>query len=127
MTVPRHLLGPLLAVAVLAAGAGCIQYRAPFKPAQGAIFTGIKAPLQTNFKQATVYATSGSVSSLYVHDILITGLDFAWDDCSIQKAAANGGLAHVEYAEYEMMQVLGVFGKMTVRAYGPPVTPPKAP
>ena len=98
--------------------AGCVK--APFSPPMGLI-TSVKVPLQFELKEGgTPLATaSGSASSLYFHDILITGAEFAWNDCSVQKAAQNGGLRSVSYADYDYFLVLGVFGRTTVTAYGP--------
>jgi hypothetical protein len=40
------------------------------------------------------------------------------DDASIEAAARQGGLDEVAYADYEMMNVLGVYSEFTVHAYG---------
>ena len=108
------------AVAAALLFAGCVSVKAPFSP-PGGLFTSVKAPLQVEFPEGGVAcaAASGSASSLYFHDPLITGASFAWDDCSMQAAAREGRLASVSYADYECCQVLGIFGKTTVTAYGP--------
>lgn len=99
--------------------AGCVAFRAPFKPPQGGLFTNIKAPLQTDFHDTPAQpAGHGKVSSFYLF-VPFVNLSFAWEDCSVAKAVENGTLAAVDYADYEMFSVLGVFGRMTVHAYGP--------
>lgn len=55
---------------------------------------------------------------MYIRDIFFTGLDVAFDDASIQKAAKNGGLSKIYYADYEAKSVLGVFGMFTTKVYG---------
>ncbi len=99
--------------------AGCVK--APFSPPFGGVVTSVRVPLQYEFKDGgTPCATaSGSVSSWFVQWPFYPTVSIAADDCSIQKAARDGGLSSVSYADYEYFQVLGVFGKTTVRAYGP--------
>lgn len=107
---------------VLAAGlfSGCAagRYTSDFAPPGGLLITDTKIPLTTRFNNTPVKTEVGKASTLYLHDCLLTGLDFAWDDCSIDRAAKNGGLETVEYADVEVFNVLGIFGKMTVTAYG---------
>jgi len=108
----------LSAVTVLAY-TGCVK--APFSPPWGGIYTSVKVPLQYEFKDGgTAYANaSGSYSTrcfAWPYPIVTS---FAWDDCSIQKAAQDGDLSSVSYADYEFFQILGIFRITTVRAYGP--------
>ena len=111
----------LLLAGTLAVGSGCIQYRAPFMPPGGILFTKVKVPLQTEFTAggAAYSRTAGAISSFYFHDPIVTGLSVAWDDCSVAAAAKKGRLVRVDYADYEFFHVLGIFGKMTVHVYGP--------
>lgn len=116
--------GVLAVLAVtLALNTGCIQMRAPFQPPSGALLTSVSVPLQTEFGPNGVPNSmcKGSASSMYFHDFLITGMSFAWDDCSIAKAAMNGRLETVTHADYEFFHVLGIFGRLTVHAYGTPM------
>ena len=103
---------------------GCVIAKAPFVPPKGGIVTMMKAPLQIEFPEKGVgySSTSGSASTLYVHDPIFTGMSFAWNACSIKEATQNGKLTNVEYADYECFQVLGIFGKTTVKVYGTPCT-----
>ena len=108
----------LAAGAILMAFTGCVSYTAPFSPPNGMV-TALSAPLQTEFDSTQVYRTKGEASTLYFHDPILTGMSFAWDDCSVTRAARNGNLAQVAYADYHVLAILGVFGKMTITAYGP--------
>jgi len=118
-----HQTGALaVLVTALALSTGCIRMRAPFQPPSGALLTSISVPLQTEFGPNGVPNSmyKGSASSMYFHDFLFTGMNFAWDDCSIAKAVMNGRIETVTHADYEFFHVLGIFGRMTVHAYGTP-------
>ncbi len=97
---------------------GCVAYRTPVRPPSGGLFTRYKAPLTTQYNQTAVCEKSGSTSSLYVRDIIVTGLDIGWGKADIATAARNGGLQTVKYADYEILAVLGAFGRFTVTVYG---------
>ena len=62
--------------------------------------------------------TKGSSSTFYFKEPILGLFDFAWDDCDIETAAANGGISTVHYADYSVMQLLGLFGRTTVTAHG---------
>ena len=119
-THPRH---GGFSLAALAVGllTGCAFYNAPVVPPQGFLFSNIKAPLTVNVNetpcgpQTRQYSKS---STMYFHDILLTGMNFAWDDAAIAEIARRGGIEHVAFADYEALCVLGVFAKFTVHVYG---------
>jgi len=113
MNATRLCMLGLMAGTLLGLGGGC--YTAPFKPPQGVIFTQVKAPLQVNQKHARVSPYAGSSTSSFFH---LWYIDLAWDNCSVEKAAKAGGLATVNYADYEFFSILGIYGRMTVTAYG---------
>ena len=98
----------LLVLAGLCAVCGCVS--APFMPPMGLIST-TKAPLSTegNWK---VGLRSGKAESKSV-----LGL-YAWGDCSITKAAQNGGLTRVDFVDYQYDNIIGIWQKVTVTAYG---------
>jgi len=98
---------------------GCFTlHKAPFSPPGGAIYSNIKAPLTTNYRNTPVSKKRGQAASLYLADPFFTGLSFAWNDCDIHTAAENANLKKVYYADYSAMQFLGVIGKTTITAYG---------
>jgi hypothetical protein len=97
---------------------GCASYNAPVIPPQGWLYTDISAPLSTNFTDTPVCEKHGSASTVFLHIPLGAALQFAWDRADIETAAKAGGLKTVEYADYNRMQVLGIFGRFTVTAYG---------
>ena len=98
--------------------ASCATPRSKFVPPMGGIVSQVKAPLTTDLNDIEIKEASGRVSTLFIYDFIFTGLSFAWQDCSIEKAAQAGSLKSVEYADYETFTVLGIFGRTTVVAYG---------
>lgn len=110
----------------LAAGwgaAGCVPYhRFPVEPPPGILFTQYRAPLTTNVQ----HTPSGSdlvvaeEKTRYLLDIILTTLNFAWDDAAIGEIAKRHGIGEVAYADYEFFNVFGVYSEFTVRVYGTP-------
>lgn len=97
---------------------GCVSPPvAPFRPSTGVIYTDIKAPLSINKEQTKVSQIEGRASTTHV---AIYYFSFAWDDADLRTALRNGLLEKAAYADYEWESVLGVFGRLTVHAYGVP-------
>jgi len=95
---------------------GCVSApNAPFKPSEGLIYTHYKAPLTTNFNKTQNVTTKG-VSSVTQVAYYIFG--FTIGDASLKKAVNDGYLKDALYADYDWMRILGIFGKLKVRAYG---------
>ena len=112
------MLAATLALWMTGCGLGAMAYRAPVEPPKGAIVTVYKAPLTIDLKETRVCRKMGYASSYYIRDIFITGLGFAWGEADLNAAAQQGNLKRVEYADYELVQVLSIFGKFTVVAWG---------
>ena len=87
---------------------GCVS--APFKPPMG-IVSATKAPLSVegNWKLGS---KSGEAYST-----CILGL-YAGGDCSVTAAARDGGLKSVGHVEYKYLNVIGIYQRTTVIAYG---------
>lgn len=98
--------------------AGCMTWQAPVQPPRGLLITVYSAPLTTDFAQTPVGGKTGKATTLYLRDIIFTGQTLAWDDASVATAARNAGLTTITYADYEILEVLGVFGKFTIRVHG---------
>ena len=98
----------LVASVFVAALCGCIS--APFQPPVGMV-SQVKAPLSTdgNWK---VGLKSGSSSAQSVLGV------YAWGDCSITAAAENGGLKRVDYVDYSYDNIIGIWQRTRVTAYG---------
>ena len=98
----------LIASCFCAALCGCVS--APFQPPVGLI-SQVKAPLSTdgNWQVGT---KSGSADVQCVLGI------YAWGDCSITAAAADGKLKRVDFVDYKYENIIGIWQKVTVTAYG---------
>ena len=107
------------ALCVLAGECVAASITAPFQPPQGLLFSQQKAPLQWNNVQgASVNLAHGQAKSTGF--LQYYTLFFAWGDCSIEAAAQEGGLARVDYVDYEYLSVLnGFFNRTIVHVYGP--------
>ena len=99
-----------LLIASLCGAALCGCMSAPFQPPVGMI-AKVKAPLSTDGNwNAGMKAGSAAVQC-------VLGL-YAWGDCSITAAAENGGLKRVDYVDYDYDNILGIWQRAKVTAYG---------
>lgn len=92
---------------------------APVRPPGGALFTWVSAPLDTNFSQTPTGSKVGTSETRYLY--IPNGylpLSFAWGDASVAEAAAAAGITTIHYADYEYLNVLGVYNQVTVRVSG---------
>lgn len=102
-------MGKMLMVSLFAAAlCGCVS--APFQPPMGFV-SQVKAPLSTDGNWQ-VGLKSGAADSKCVLGLC------AWGDCSITAAAEAGGLKRVDYVDYDYVNIIGVWQKVTVTAYG---------
>jgi len=100
--------------------AGCAAPKSAFVPPGGILFTSYKAPLLVSYDDAKVSTKCGDASANYFHDFLLTGLSFAWNDCSLDAAVAEGELKKVGAADYSFFSILGIYAKTTVHVYEVP-------
>ncbi len=103
-----------------ATGPRMTPYKAPVVPSWGIIFTQEKAPLTTNFENTPVETLrKGEASTDYIFvPFFFAPFDIAFGDASIQKAAQNGGITKVHYADHEFLRVLGIYARFTTTVYG---------
>ena len=95
---------------------GCVSApKAPFVPSRGVIYTNIKAPLTTELDDSKVVRTFGEATTTHVAYYI---LSFAIGDASLQRAIKDGMLKNAAYADYEWFSILGIYGKLTINAYG---------
>jgi hypothetical protein len=123
LTVPRLAL-LLLAWSVTA----CSTLRVPVvpplagpvilgRPTSG-LFVNVRAPLVFEFDETRVATKHGESHVTFVQDPLLTGLNVAWGDASVELAAEEAGISTVHYADYEFLSVLGIFVRFTTHVYG---------
>ena len=96
---------------------GCASPKSEFVPPGGVLFTSYKAPLLVSYDDAAVSRKNGEASAAYFHDPIFTGLDFAWNNCSLDAAVQNGRFNKVGSADYSFFSVLGIYAKTTVHVY----------
>jgi hypothetical protein len=106
----RFLLITVL-VTVIFSMTGCVT--APFVPPSGMVFTQFTAPLDVDFQNTDMSGVKKGTADT----INILGL-FAFGDASSQAAAQEGGIAKIVHADYEYLNVLGIYQKTTVVVYG---------
>lgn len=112
---------PLLLPLILLSGCATGVPGVPVRPPGGLFFANYKAPLtvdQTGNAAGSAAKRVSQSTTWYLHDILITGLDFAWDDAAIARIAQRGGITRISYADYEYLSILGVIQTFTVNVYG---------
>lgn len=84
---------------------GCATYM----PA-GALYVGAKGGIAA--ADSTSYSKVGKSQATSVLGLVATG------DASIQTAARNGGITKIKYVDYEVENILGIYGKYTTIVYG---------
>ncbi|MBN1902318.1 hypothetical protein JW926_13415 [Candidatus Sumerlaeota bacterium] len=100
---------------------GCVTYETPVRPPMGFLFTKFKAPLMTDFHKTDTGANVMKTSmkkTYYFHEFLLTGINVAWGEADIPEIAAKGGIQTVTYADYEFLNVLGVYAEFQVNVHG---------
>ena len=99
---------------------GCVAYKAPVMPPQGAIWTEFRAPLV--FPKAGTRI--GDLSDCKKHTKYICipvyrpALSVAWDEMAIASAAREAGFKEVLYADYRLLSVLGTYAELELNLYG---------
>lgn len=102
--------------------AGLVNYQAPVVPPRTALIETYKAPLMTDFNYTNVgkgnIIKASSSKTLYFWDFLLTRMNFSWDDVSIPEIARKGGIKNITYADYEVVNILGVYAHFQINVYG---------
>jgi len=102
----KKIVLPLLFVPLFALVlSGCATYM----PA-GALYVGAKGAIATTDNIS--YSKVGEATATSVLGLVATG------DSSIKTAAANGGITKIKYVDYEVKNILGIYGKYTTVVYG---------
>jgi len=119
MGTERRRAAALLGLGCLTFALGCISFDVPVRPPTGA-FSYYSAPLATHFHATPVGSKTG-VAVVRHFEIPINGQRLplaSWADASTREAAAEGGIQTVYYADYELINVLGIYVQLTVRVSG---------
>ena len=102
----RLALITLLAGAVALVCTGCASYI----PA-GGIYVGAQGAIGAGAGDMS-YSKVGKATSTSILGLVATG------DASIKTAAANGGIKRIKFVDYDVENILGIYGKYTTVVYG---------
>jgi len=114
----RATIGLAVLLTALVLCGGCFGWRAPVVPPVGLIYTHYRAPLTADATDFTISGRGGMAHTMTVREPLLTGQGVAWAEAAVREAAQEGGLHSVDYADYEVYSILGVYSRFTVRVYG---------
>ena len=78
----------------------------------GGIFTELKLPVQGVTDGDVSYTKVGVATSESYVAMIATG------DSSIKTAVENGGITKIKYIDWDVKNILGVYGKYTTTVYG---------
>jgi hypothetical protein len=95
----------------------------PIVPGRALLYEAYQAPLQADFDDTILGPKYGESSTFYFNVIVVSWIlgipvDFAWGDASVEAAAREGAILRVTHVDYSVLTVLGMFGRITMRAYG---------
>ena len=117
----RNLLLVFLLLAVLVSIGGCGSLKTPLQPPGGFVYTRYKAPLSLDFDGTVLGSKTGSSSTRYFMIPFIYA-SFAWDEADVAHALMDaqyrGGITEVTHANYEYLNVLGIYAQFKVEAHG---------
>ena len=117
-----RLLAPFcLGAALLLSSCALLFPKVPVAPPPGFIYSEFKAPLMTDMEQTPASAPKTGKATTQFLWVLYPIFSFAFDDASIERAAKNGGITKIYYADYEVTTVnvlLFAFTKYTTIVYG---------
>jgi hypothetical protein len=98
----------IMVSAIIAAAlfSGCATY-----VPSGIVYTGTKAGIAAG-EGGVSHGKVGTATAKSIMGLV------AWGDASIQTAAQNGGITQIRYVDYEVENILGIYGKYTTIVYG---------
>ena len=97
---------------------GCVSSQiSQFAPPPGFIVTSYDAPLCLDMDETVTLEENGDASGYFIWDVIFTGLNVAWGDCSLNRAIKNGDDIPIGAADYHHFSVLGIYRKTTITVY----------
>ena len=112
----------LLVVVGLSACAQLAPVKAPVVPPPGLIFTQYKAPLDFGHSKdgegTPVTGLKSGTSEAHYFQLWYRALSFGWGDVSIEESSKRGGIKEVEYADYQVLSILGLYVNTKITAHG---------
>jgi len=107
-----RMLALFTLIGMAALSTGCSYYSAPVMPPGGLFYTDIQAPVDTDVQSNPVGAKVGSATSTSILGLFSTG------DASLAEAVRDGNLTQVDHVDYEFFNLLFIYQKFTIHAYG---------
>ena len=98
---------------------GCVLNRpvSPFVPPLGGIFSKVSMPMNPEATEVSVdFSRNGSSSAISILSLVAVG------SVSQSKAAREGRIEEIAFADIEYTNIFGVYSKYTVTVYPPLVT-----
>lgn len=89
--------------------------------APGCIYRHTVEPLDVNLNATRVWLGEREGRSEMMR-VSVDGFRAQWGDMSAEKAARDGGLATIEYADIEEWSILGIFTDTKLHLYGRPLS-----
>jgi hypothetical protein len=93
-------------------------------PAKGLIFTLYRAPMNCRMEAPGGVPCGkdlkhGTTSAqAFFLPVAMHTLSAGWGDAAFDAAAREGGIQTIYYADYELLDVLGIYERATVHVYG---------
>jgi len=96
-------------------------------PAKGFIFTHYRAPMTCRLEEAPGGVPCGrdlkhgtTSAHAFILDVPQTFqlLSVGWGDTALDDAARDAGIETIYYADYELLEILGIYKRATVHVYG---------
>jgi hypothetical protein len=79
----------------------------------GCVYTNVRVPMSSEFRNTRTVTKSGEATTRSVAWLV------AWGDAGLQKAATNGHLTSLEYADHSFFNILfGLYLSNTTIVYG---------
>lgn len=113
-------LAALACLVVLSTGCSSVTQRTAVKPPGGFLYANFRAPLTVDLGgvDLTKARKASASKTQFFHEPFLTHAEIAWGDASIARIAEQGGIRNVAYADYEYMNILGIYSEFTVHVYG---------
>lgn len=125
----RRIALSLLASAAIGLS-GCLDARAGVGMPRAAIYQNVVVPLRVNVDEEKPWETNTSpgldMATATTHSIVpnIPGvpggqaLSVGWGNMAIDRFVERGELEQVHYADAQHLSILGLYNRLTIRAYG---------
>jgi hypothetical protein len=119
-----HLLFKSLVLVVFAGAAmGCAapSTQSPIKPPGGILFTQVKYPLTTKFKNKETHGgkpLGSRIKTSMIWDLIFTSASIGWGEAEIASVAKESKASQIDYVEVQSRIILGIYYEQELFVYG---------